>query len=52
MFSSSVGNLKPASLNALPKSFNFGKSMWHVMHEVWYAREKAGIAELRSGMKK
>src|SRR5690348_11732508 len=34
MPASSVGNLKPASLNALPKSFNFGKSRWQVLQEV------------------
>src|SRR6516164_6736843 len=42
--SSSLGNLKPASLNALPKSFNFGKSIWQVMQEVPYNRANAGMA--------
>jgi hypothetical protein len=32
--SSSFGNLKPLSLNAFPKSFSFGKSMWQVLQEV------------------
>src|SRR6202008_3977190 len=44
--SSSLGNLKPASLNALPKSFSFGKSRWQVLQEVPYCRENAGIAWL------
>ncbi|MGB9122893.1 MAG: hypothetical protein WCE73_19925, partial [Candidatus Angelobacter sp.] len=44
-----VGNLKPASLNALPKSFSLGKSEWQVAHEVWYWRAKAGIAWLTEG---
>src|SRR5690349_17694141 len=47
--SSSVGNLNPASLKALPKSFSLGKSEWHVAHEVWYWRAKAGIAWLAVG---
>src|SRR5690348_10269486 len=34
--SSSLGNLKPASLNALPKSLSLGKSMWQVAQEVPY----------------
>jgi len=42
--SSSFGNLKPASLNALPKSFSLGKSRWQVVQEVPYCREKAGMA--------
>src|SRR4029077_4057705 len=42
--SSSFGNLKPASLNAFPKSFSLGKSTWHVAHEVPYCRANAGIA--------
>ena len=42
--SSSFGNLKPASLNALPKSLSFGKSRWQVVHEVPYCLENAGIA--------
>src|ERR1019366_8136481 len=42
--SSSLGNLKPASLKAFPKSLSLGKSMWQVLHEVPYCREKAGIA--------
>ena len=42
--SSSLGNLNPASLNALPKSFSLGKSMWHVLQLVPYKRENAGIA--------
>src|SRR5579875_2491752 len=41
---SSLGNLKPASLKAFPKSFNWGKSIWHVLQLVWYMREKAGMA--------
>jgi hypothetical protein len=44
--SSSLGNLNPASLKALPKSLSFGKSIWQVLHEVPYWCEKAGIAEL------
>src|SRR5258708_5696626 len=40
----SVGNLKPASLKALPKSFSLGKSRWQVLHDVWYCLENAGIA--------
>src|ERR1700741_4981329 len=44
--SSSLGNLNPASLNALPKSFSLGKSMWQVLQEVPYCRENAGIAWL------
>src|SRR5712692_2933462 len=44
-FSSSLGNLKPFFLKASPKSFNSGKLLWQVVHEVWYFREKAGIAE-------
>src|SRR5579862_2537408 len=47
--SSSLGNLKPASLNALPKSFNLGKSTWQVLQEVPYWREKAGMAWLYDG---
>src|SRR5215469_5895410 len=42
--SSSLGNLKPASLKALPKSLSFGKSRWHVAQLVPYKRENAGIA--------
>src|SRR5208337_609459 len=42
--SSSFGNLKPASLNAFPKSFSLGKSIWHVLQLVPYMRENAGIA--------
>jgi hypothetical protein len=42
--SSSLGNLKPASLNALPKSFSLGKSRWQVLQLVPYKRENAGIA--------
>src|ERR1700751_2918784 len=42
--SSSLGNLKPASLNALPKSLSLGKSRWQVVQEVPYWRENAGIA--------
>src|ERR1700694_3850750 len=49
--SSSFGNLKPASLNAFPKSFNFGKSMWQVLQEVLYCRENAGIAYAFAGIK-
>ena len=44
---SSVGNLKPASLNAFPKSFNLGKSEWQVVHDVPYWRAKAGMALTR-----
>src|SRR5579883_2470749 len=44
--SSSLGNLKPASLNAFPKSLSFGKSTWQVLHEVPYWRENAGMAWL------
>src|SRR5581483_410629 len=44
--SSSLGNLNPASLNALPKSFSLGKSRWHVLQLVPYIRAKAGIAWL------
>src|SRR5208337_3973979 len=46
MDSSSLGNLKPASLKAFPKSLSFGKSMWHVLQLVPYMRENAGIARL------
>src|SRR5664279_5289866 len=46
MDSSSLGNLKPASLKALPKSFSFGKLMWHVLQLVPYWRENAGMATL------
>src|SRR6516162_31371 len=42
--SSSLGNLKPASLNALPKSFNFGKSIWQVLQLVPYILANAGMA--------
>src|ERR1019366_6610651 len=42
--SSSLGNLNPASLKALPKSLSLGKFTWQVAHEVPYWREKAGIA--------
>ncbi len=44
--SSSLGNLKPASLKAFPKSFSLGKSIWHVLQLVPYRREKAGMARL------
>src|SRR5208337_1706791 len=44
--SSSLGNLKPASLKAFPKSFSLGKSMWQVLQLVPYKRENAGIAKL------
>src|SRR5271157_1007242 len=44
--SSSLGNLKPASLKAFPKSLSLGKSMWHVLQLVPYMRENAGIAKL------
>src|SRR5271166_3876445 len=44
--SSSFGNLNPASLKALPKSFSLGKSMWQVLQLVPYSRENAGIATL------
>src|SRR5271157_2153293 len=47
--SSSLGNLKPASLKALPKSLSLGKSEWHVVHEVPYLRENAGIALAEGG---
>src|SRR5271169_5499299 len=46
--SSSLGNLKPASLKALPKSFSLGKSMWHVLQLVPYCRAKTGIATVCS----
>src|SRR5271169_2528791 len=46
MDSSSFGNLKPASLNALPKSLSLGKSMWQVLQLVPYWREKAGMPKL------
>src|SRR5207302_762793 len=49
--SSSLGNLKPASLNAFPKSFSLGKSRWQVLHEVPYCRENAGMAWLRVDIK-
>ena len=42
--SSSLGNLKPASLKALPKSFSLGKSKWQVLQLVPYKRENAGMA--------
>src|SRR5271169_5987051 len=42
--SSSLGNLKPASLNAFPKSLSLGKSMWQVLQLVPYILENAGIA--------
>src|SRR5215472_18103195 len=42
--SSFLGNLKPASLNALPKSFSLGKFTWQVAHDVPYCLENAGIA--------
>src|ERR1700758_5288538 len=48
--SSSVGNLKPASLKALPKSLSLGKSRWQVLQEVLYSRENAGMAKLRGGI--
>lgn len=41
---SSFGNLKPASLNAFPKSFSLGKSMWQVLQLVPYIRANAGMA--------
>src|ERR1039457_6341563 len=44
--SSSLGNLKPASLKAFPKSFSLGKSIWQVLQLVPYMRENAGIAKL------
>src|SRR5215472_17822254 len=44
--SSSLGNLNPASLNALPKSLSLGKSRWHVLQLVPYIRANAGIAKL------
>src|SRR5271165_5711026 len=44
--SSSLGNLKPASLKAFPKSLSLGKSIWHVLQLVPYMRENAGIAKL------
>src|SRR5512140_722155 len=47
--SSSFGNLKPASLNALPKSLSFGKSEWQVAQDVPYCRENAGMASPRCG---
>src|SRR5215469_9555140 len=48
---SSSGNLKPASLNALPKSLSLGKSMWHVLQLRPYMRAKAGMAWLGLGNK-
>src|ERR1700756_1102099 len=48
--SSSVGNLNPASLKALPKSLSLGKSMWQVLHDVLYCRENAGMACARGGV--
>src|ERR1700741_4804955 len=48
--SSSLGNLKPASLKALPKSLSLGKSRWQVVHEVPYLRENAGIALAGGGV--
>src|SRR5215470_2139621 len=45
----SVGNLKPASLKAFPKSLSLGKSRWQVAQDVWYCRENAGIAWLTAG---
>src|SRR5437588_6728072 len=42
--SSSLGNLKPASLKALQKSLSFGKSTWQVAQDVPYWRENAGMA--------
>ena len=48
---SSLGNLNPASLKALPKSLSFGKSRWQVLHDVPYCREKAGMAQLLDGYK-
>src|SRR5664280_898369 len=47
--SSSLGNLKPASLKALPKSLSLGKSEWQVVQEVPYLRENAGIALAEGG---
>src|SRR5215471_20830514 len=43
--SSSLGNLNPASLNALPKSLSLGKSIWQVLQLVPYILENAGIAK-------
>ena len=48
---SSLGNLNPASLKALPKSLSFGKSRWQVLQDVPYCRENAGIAQLSDGKK-
>src|SRR5712692_10517852 len=45
--SSSFGNLKPFFLKASPKSFSSGKLLWQVVHEVWYFRENAGMADTR-----
>src|SRR2546427_8787361 len=45
--SSSLGNLKPFFLKASPKSLSSGKLLWQVLHEVWYFRENAGIADAR-----
>src|SRR6516165_1560023 len=42
--SSSLGNLNPFFLNAQPKSFSSGYRLWHVVQDVWYFRENAGIA--------
>src|SRR5712692_4261776 len=44
--SSSLGNLNPASLKALPKSLSLGKSTWQVLQDVPYWRENAGMAKL------
>src|SRR6516164_1904227 len=44
--SSSLGNLKPASLKAFPKSLSLGKSIWQVLQLVPYMRENAGIGKL------
>ena len=49
--SSPFGNLNPASLKALPKSFSFGKSIWQVLQLVPYILENAGIAKLLVALK-
>ena len=48
--SSSFGNLNPFFLNATPKSLSSGKLLWHVVQDVWYLRENAGIAFARGAL--
>ena len=47
--SSSLGNLNPASLKALPKSFSLGKSIWQVLQDVPYCGR---TPELRGSLPK